>query len=238
MAAPDPLPTGADHRPLRRDAERNRLRILKAAGEVFAQRGLEASLDEIAEHAGVGVGTVYRRFPGKNELIEALFEQKIEQVEALAEEAAAIPDGWQALTSFLERAVALQVADLGLRQVLLSHCSGRERVASARARLAPRIGNLVRRAQSQGGLRADVKPPDVSAILMMITAVAEYARGVHDDLWRRYLALILDGLRAAPQHRPLPVDALSLSQLDEVMRTWDPARRQPSGGPKNPVTET
>ncbi|MGH3793279.1 MAG: TetR/AcrR family transcriptional regulator [Pseudonocardiaceae bacterium] len=227
MSVPAHLSAGASHRPLRRDAERNRLRILEAASKVFAQRGLEASLDEIAEHAGVGVGTVYRRFPGKDELVEALFEQKIGQVEALAEEAAAMPDGWQALTSFLERSVALQVADLGLRQVLLTHGSGRDRVARARARLAPLIGNLVIRAQSQGALRADVELPDISAILLMITSVAEYARGVNEDLWRRYLALILDGLRAGPQCSPLPVDALSHSQLDQVMRAWDPVRRHP-----------
>lgn len=227
MPAPARPQAGTDHRPLRRDAERNRLRILEAAGEVFAQRGLEASLDEIADHAGVGVGTVYRRFPGKDELIEALFEQKIARVEALAEQAAAIPDGWRALTSFLEGAVALQVADLGLRQVLLSHGCGHDRVEGARERLAPLIGNLVSRAQAQGGLRADVELPDISAILLMITSVAEYARGVHDDLWRRYLALIIDGLRAGPQQGRLPVDALSQSQLDQVMRSWDPVRRHP-----------
>ncbi|HEY2765632.1 MAG TPA: helix-turn-helix domain-containing protein [Pseudonocardiaceae bacterium] len=227
MPTPARPPGSAEHRPLRRDAERNRLRILEAAGEVFAQRGLEASLDEIAEHAGVGVGTVYRRFPGKDELVEALFEQKIARVEALAEQAAAIPDGWQALASFLESALALQVADLGLRQVLLSHGCGRDRVAGARARLAPLIGNLVCRAQSQGGMRTDVELPDIPAILLMITSVAEYSRGVNEDLWRRYLALILDGLRAGPQHGPLPADALSQSQLDQVMRSWDPVRRHP-----------
>src|SRR5499425_2315450 len=98
---PTGLPAGTHGiqgiRPLRRDAERNRQRILKAASEVFNERGLEVSLDEIARHAGVGVGTVYRRFRTKEELVEALFIDRIEEVAALAEEAAEVPDPWSGL---------------------------------------------------------------------------------------------------------------------------------------------
>src|SRR5205823_7869493 len=79
-------------RPLRRDAERNRQRILKAAAEVFNERGLEVSLDEIARHAGVGVGTVYRRFRTKEELIEALFMDRLALIAAIGPEAFALPD--------------------------------------------------------------------------------------------------------------------------------------------------
>jgi AcrR family transcriptional regulator len=93
-------------RPLRRDAERNRQRILAAAGELFAERGLSVTLDDIARHAGVGVGTVYRRFPDKNELIDALFEDRLKALCAAAEAALASDDPWDGLVLFLERGVA------------------------------------------------------------------------------------------------------------------------------------
>jgi len=88
-------------RPLRRDAERNRQRILLAAAEVFTQRGLEATLDDVARQAGVGVGTVYRRFPDKESLVAELFADRIDAMVAVAEQALAAPDPWQALVSYL-----------------------------------------------------------------------------------------------------------------------------------------
>jgi AcrR family transcriptional regulator len=106
-------------RPLRRDAERNRQRILTAAAEVFTQRGLEASLDDIARHAGVGVGTVYRRFRTKEELVEALFTARLDQVEAFAGQALAAPDPWSGLVSFMEHLTEVMAGDLGLRQMLM-----------------------------------------------------------------------------------------------------------------------
>src|SRR5262249_56026858 len=99
--------------PLRRDAERNRQRILEAARTGFAERGLSITLDEIAKLAGVGVGTVYRRFPNKELLIDALFEDRIGEVAAAAEEALTDDDGWRALTTVLERSVHLIAAHPG-----------------------------------------------------------------------------------------------------------------------------
>src|SRR5436190_821839 len=95
-------------RPLRRDAERNRQRILDAARELFTERGLAVSLNDIAHHAGVGVGTVYRRFPDRVQLIEALFEQRLEQIRELAEAARAEPDPWQAFIRFHEQGLGLK----------------------------------------------------------------------------------------------------------------------------------
>ena len=86
-------------RPLRKDAERNRQRILEAAGELFAERGLGVTLDDVAHHAGVGVGTVYRRFPDKEVLIDALFEQRIEAIATIASEALEIEDPWDGVSS-------------------------------------------------------------------------------------------------------------------------------------------
>src|SRR5215218_6134927 len=87
MSSPDATSTAARERPLRRDAERNRRRILEAAAEVFAERGLAVTMDDIADHAGVGVGTVYRRFPNKDLLIDALLEDRLAELVAMAERA-------------------------------------------------------------------------------------------------------------------------------------------------------
>src|SRR5579875_2240178 len=120
------MPNASD-RPLRRDAALNRRRILHAAAEVFTARGLGASLDDVARQAGVGVGTVYRRFPDKDTLIEALFEERLGAITGVAERALAEPDSWTALVTFLENASSLMAADRGLREILMYASHGRDR---------------------------------------------------------------------------------------------------------------
>jgi AcrR family transcriptional regulator len=211
-------------RPLRKDAERNRQRILVAAAELFGERGLQVTLDAVAERAGVGVGTVYRRFPDKEALIDALFEERIDAVRAIADEACAIPDAWDALVFFFDGALALHGDDRALKELIFSTAHGQERVAQARGRIAPVVTRLVQRAQASGQLRSDVGITDVPMIQLMLTAIIEYAGEVSPDLWRRYLALVLDGLRA--QHTPMAPAALTLEQLDGVMaRGLTPPRR-------------
>src|SRR5919112_6366490 len=107
-------------RPLRADAERNRRRILAAASTVFAERGLGVSLDDVAAAAGVGVGTVYRRFPDKDALIDALFEAKIQQAAQLAREASEIEDAWEAFATFMRGMGAMNAEDRGFKEALLS----------------------------------------------------------------------------------------------------------------------
>src|SRR5690349_18357886 len=124
-------------RPLRADAERNRARILAAAAEVFAERGLDVSLDDIAAAAGVGVGTVYRRFPDKDALIDALFEAKIGRAVQLARDALEIEDPWEGWATFMRGMCAMNAADRGFKDALLSRDRGRERVATARDTIAP-----------------------------------------------------------------------------------------------------
>ena len=210
-------------RPLRRDAERNRRRILEAAAEAFAQRGLGVTMDDIAEHAGVGVGTVYRRFPQKELLIEALFEERVAELVAMAEEALEEDDPWQALLGFTERAQALQARDRGLKELLLSTAHGRERIASVRERLSPIVEQLVRRSQASGQLRQDVEVTDFPLIQVMLGAVVDVTRDVAPDTWRRTLAIMADGLRAGDHNTPLPAPALDPQQVDHTMRSWRPS---------------
>jgi AcrR family transcriptional regulator len=213
-------------RPLRRDAERNRQRILTAAAEVFNERGLEVSLDEIARHAGVGIGTVYRRFRTKEELIEALFMDRLDMVAALGEEAFASPDPWAGLVSFMERMAELMAGNLGLRQMLMFATYGRDLVAVARQRNEPLVQRLVERAQAAGQLRADIRQTDIPFIVFMLTDAAHLAYAANPGIWRRYLTLILDGMQPGREDvTPLPVAAMRPDEMEKSMRQAVPRHR-------------
>jgi AcrR family transcriptional regulator len=213
-------------RPLRRDAERNRQRILKAASEVFNERGLEVSLDEIARYAGVGVGTVYRRFRTKEELVEALFVDRIDSVAAIAADALQAPDPWSGLVSFMEQMTEMMAGDLGLRQMLMFATYGQDRVAYARQRNAPLVQRLVERAQAAGQLRTDLRQTDIPFIVFLLAEATHLAQGASPEIWRRYLTLVLDGLRPGRDDIiPLPVAALLPEEMEKSMRQAAPRHR-------------
>jgi AcrR family transcriptional regulator len=213
-------------RPLRKDAERNRQRILEAANELFTQRGLGVTLNDIAHYAGCGVGTVYRRFPDKEQLIDALFQERVAELLARAEEAVANPDPWEGLVGFLEQTLELQTRDRGLKELLLSTDEGRSRAANVRELLTPIVGQLIERAHASGALRPDVTYQDMPVVQVMLGAVIDGARGIEPELWRRYLAIVLRGLRADPTPpETLPVGPLTEDQLEDVMRCWQPPPR-------------
>jgi AcrR family transcriptional regulator len=207
-------------RPLRRDAERNRQRILEAAGEVFAKRGLDATMDDIAHHAGVGVGTVYRRFPDKELLIDALFEERIGVLVSIAERALAEPDPWDGLVLFLERSIAEQATDRGLKELLLGSHHGRERVRQARNRMKPLVDQLVEGAKAAGRLREDVDSTDFAVIHLMLGATVDFTEQVAPETWRRFLDIVLEGLQPHADARPLGERALEDDELDAAMGSW------------------
>lgn len=216
---------GTVDRPLRADAERNRQRILAAAGDVFAERGLHATMDEVAERAGVGVGTVYRRFPSRDELVLTLFEERLEQYAHLAEECLADPDPAAGLFGYLERSLALQAADRGLKELLHAQVHQRGRGDRVRDRILPVLEQLVERAHAAGALRDDVTAGDLPMASVMIGAVADVGHGVAPELWRRCLVLLIDGLRARgeePTPAPPPLD---IATLDRAFASWQPPRR-------------
>lgn len=201
--------------PLRADARRNRERILAAAAEVFAARGLEATLHDVAAHAGVGVGTVYRRFPDKHALVEALFDTVIDDLVAMAERAAAIEDPWQAFTQLLRDLTTRAAADSGLRQVV-GNGAGPDRFEGARARLSAVIGRMLERAQRRGVIRADVTPVDIAIIWNALTQIAEQIEPVRAGGWQRYLDIMLEGLRGRPDQPELAVPPLSRAEAYQV----------------------
>ncbi|MFD5298972.1 TetR/AcrR family transcriptional regulator [Streptomyces mutabilis] len=224
--APDqPAGSPPRTRPLRADAERNRQRIIAAAQKVFARRGLEVTLDDIAHHAGVGVGTVYRRFADREALIEAVFDNEIRRVVALAEQALAHENAWEGLVQFLTVSGADFAEDRGLREILLEGAHSQNRVAAAREHLTPAFSALIARAQQEGSLRNDIEATDLPLLQLMIGATAHHTRAVTPDLWQRYLTLVLDGLRTQRHGpSPLPHRALTQEEFDQAVPKTLPPR--------------
>ena len=207
----------ATKKPLRADAERNRRRILDAADELFSAKGLSVGLDEIAHHAGVGVGTAYRRFPDKRKLIDELFEDRVARMVELAEQALAADDAWEGFATFLEAATELQITSRGLKEIVFGSDQGTALAKRARARLDPLTERLVRRAQASGALRSDIVTSDVPLLQFIVSSVAELATPHAPELWRRYLALVIDGLRTPDPHA-LVQSGLGLDELDAAVR--------------------
>jgi AcrR family transcriptional regulator len=211
---------------LRKDAERNRQRILAAARELIAERGLSVTLNDVAHHADVGVGTVYRRFPDKALLIDELFDQQLEEIVALLQAALRDPDPWHGLTDFLERVLELQAKDRGLKELLLGAPGVPERITKSRSRLHPLAAELVERARAAGAVRADCEPQDFGVLQVMVGAVIDAGRDVAPDLWRRYLAIMLQGLRAQPAPcDPLPTPTVSPEEMDDLLMGAQKSRR-------------
>jgi AcrR family transcriptional regulator len=216
----------AADKPLRKDAERNRQLILDAARELFAEEGLGVTLNDIAHHACVGVGTVYRRFPDKTALIDEIFEQQIDQLVVFMEEGLADPDPWRGLTGFLTKNLELQVRDRAFRQIAMGTPDGADRVGQIRARMWPLGARLVQRAQDAGALRKDFRSPDFPALILMLTAVIDASREVKPELWRRYLEIIIQGLRADPgPPAPLGTPALEQDEVAQVLSAFKLPRR-------------
>ncbi|HEX8092783.1 TetR/AcrR family transcriptional regulator [Jatrophihabitans sp.] len=218
--------TATPDRSLRKDAALNRERLLAAASQLFAERGLNVTLNDIAHHAGVGVGTAYRRFANKEEVIDALFEQRLQAVAAVAQEALDDPDAWHALVTFLERTLHMQFGDRGLNEIMNNPQLGDARVSDARDRIAPLIEALVERAKQQGAVRPDLDQTDVIFTQVALSAIMDSARTIAPDLYRRYLTIFLDGIRADRKaFTPLPTAPLSANQTHLAMTR----RRQNAG---------
>jgi AcrR family transcriptional regulator len=208
-----------DHaRPLRKDAEQNKQRLLAAARELFAEQGLDVTLNDIAHHAGVGVGTAYRRFANKGEVLDALFEEQVAEISDIADAALADPDPWHGLVEYLEQAMALQAKDKGLAQILSGRRVRPEQHDWSKNTLAPKVNAIAERAKQAGVLRADAEGTDLIFIQVGLNAIMNRAGSVSADLHRRYLHLLLDSLRAHPgRPSPLPVAALTTEETHIAM---------------------
>jgi len=217
-AADDDRAATTPCKPLRKDAARNRELILEAARDLFQQRGLSASLNDIAHHAGVGVATVYRHFPDKDQLVEGLFEQRIEDLVTRMEQALADPDPWHGLTSFIRYSCDMQACDHGIKDLLTGGHVGLQRISKIRARLMPMGEELVRRAHVCGRLREDIHAPDLPLIQAMMSSLIDASAEIEPALYRRYLDIMIRGIAARPDDEPpLSSPSLGLETVELVM---------------------
>ncbi|MDK1475325.1 helix-turn-helix domain-containing protein [Streptomyces sp. 549] len=207
---------------MRRDAERNRELILEAAREVYAEQGVEAPLDVIARRAGVGNATVYRRFPDRATLIDAVFGEALTATLHLGEEARTAHDPWKGLTGYLTRIFEGLAADRGANDLMTTKVQGIPSLDTLHAHHHRTIELLLTRAQRQGSVRADVTTEDLLLALAALGRTVPAASAVVRDSWRRHLALLLDGLRAAAAVEPLPDPSLDAAQLTEVLHGMTP----------------
>jgi AcrR family transcriptional regulator len=224
-------------RPLRADAVRNRDAIVAAAREVFADRGLDAPLEEVARRAGVGIGTLYRRFPTREQLIAAALMGKISEYADAAERALGEHDPWAGFSSFAERICTMQADNLGLAELLLITLEPGEQIEAVRARANRAVIALTERAKAAGQLRDDLAGEDLLLMLIASTAIAAATRGIAPAALSRFVALMLAGFRPrAGDTLPPPPTA---AQMRRVMRriAGEHGCRAPRDGPRVPRDE-
>jgi AcrR family transcriptional regulator len=180
----------------------------------------------------VGVGTAYRRFANKEQVIDALFEQRLDQIATLAAEALEDSDAWRGLTRFLEQSLQMQLEERGLTVILHNPHLAPHRADEARDRIAPLISTMVDRAKNEGVLRSDFESTDAIFIQLALAAVMDTTRGTAPALYRRYLTIFLDGVRTdRGPLTALPVEALDVEETHAVMTprsrlNLHPARRR------------
>jgi AcrR family transcriptional regulator len=207
-------------RRLRTDAVKNRERLLVAAGKVFEEKGLGASVTDVARVAGVGMGTLYRRFASKEALIEALVSEVLEETIAMAQEAIGLPNG-TGLEHFLEATGSYQAEHLGCLPKLWN--SDHHLVKTARDLIA----KLLSDAQAHGLVRSDLTSTDISLVMWSMRGVLETTRTNAPEAWRRHLDLLIAGMRPADSalaHRPL-----SQKQVDRILSKSNPSTSPATG---------
>ncbi|BDD73278.1 MULTISPECIES: TetR/AcrR family transcriptional regulator [Streptomyces] len=223
----------------RRDARRNRELLLEAAHEVFTEQGLDAALDVIARRAGVGNATLYRHFPTRAALVDAVFRDSLTGTMDAGERARKAPDAWAGLTGYLEVVFGALAADRGSNDLMTTHLRGVDSLEAVHEHNRRTVDTLLTRLRDEGTVRADVTTEDVlfglaalgravpaltAATAATAAAASAPAAETAPDAWRRPLALFLGGLRAAPAAASLPAPALTAAELGEVLRELGPHR--------------
>ncbi|HEX9993998.1 MAG TPA: helix-turn-helix domain-containing protein [Acidimicrobiales bacterium] len=190
---------------LRADAVRNREAIVAAARAVFAEHGLDAPLDEIAKRAGTGNATLYRRFPTRVDLVEAVFADRMAEHVAAVEAALDVEDPWEGFAAYVRSVGAMQASDRGIADLVTMDVSTAPEVERLRSRAFDDLVRLVDRAHAAGVLREDFTTVDVVLLLMANAGLVERAHGITAEASARLVHVLLDGFRAsAATPGPLP----------------------------------
>ncbi|MFJ6466407.1 TetR/AcrR family transcriptional regulator [Streptomyces sp. NPDC091387] len=203
---------------LRADARHNRDRILEAAREAYAAHGIDVPVTTIARRAGVGVATLYRRFPTRDALVTEAFSEQLALCVAVLDEALRDPDPWRGFCSLIEKVCAMQATDRGFTAAFLSRFPDAVDFGGQRACAEEGIAQLIRRAQDSGQLRADFDPSDVTLLLLANSGVAGEAPEVSAVASRRLTGYLLQSFRAdraAPLPPPAPLELRRVHQLPQ-----------------------
>ncbi|MFD5748579.1 TetR/AcrR family transcriptional regulator [Streptomyces sp. NPDC127033] len=197
---------------MRQDAQRNRERVIAAARAVYAEQGVEAPLDVIARRAEVGNATLYRRFPDRAALIEAVFGDALAATIEAGERARKAADPWAGLVAYLERTFTGLAMDRGVTDLMTTAMPGVPTLEALHVHNAATIGALLARCREEGTVRDDVSVEDVLFALAALGRAVPAAETAASGSWRRLLAVFLDGLRAEGA-RPLPGEPLTSDAL-------------------------
>ena len=229
------MPTSPDceSRQLRADAELNRGRILTAAQQVFGEQGVAAPLSEVAARAGVGIATLYRRFPDRDALVAEAFEDAFARYDSSADQALAETDPWTAFAGLVERMGALQAENLGFAHLIQSSLPLARTGGGARERSYRKVVEVIDRAKGAGVLRDDFSPEDLPILSFALAGILDTTRDDLPDAWTRHVALFLAGCRppAEPSARgsTLPPAPEPIS-LQRAMLRSGRRRQQPRLG--------
>jgi AcrR family transcriptional regulator len=208
---------------LRSDAQRNRRRLLASAAEVLREQGLHASLDEISRRAGVGNATLYRHFPTREKLLEAVYSEQADARLQSFERSLAMSDGWAGLRHYFEEAAGFFATDQGLADLLNRGMPASPLLEEMREVCQTILGTLLDRARAQGAVRADIEQTDLMWILASLQQVVALSEPEHPDAWRRYLAVALRGLRPpGADTGDLPGTSLTPETFHELLWPREP----------------
>ncbi|MFB4304334.1 TetR/AcrR family transcriptional regulator [Actinomadura sp. NTSP31] len=213
---PPAEPSGVPARPRRRDAQRNRERFIAAAQAAFAEHGADASLEQIARDVGLAIGTLYRHFPTRIDLLMAAFEPKLQEFVETAENTLAMDDPWEGFRAFLESLFAMQAGDRGFNDLVSMRFPASDRTEAMHERLYQLIEANLRRAQQHGHVRTDIIEADIITLVWANGRILEATSHTAPHAWRRNLHLMIDAFRAANRHE-LPEPPLTGEQLYAAM---------------------
>jgi AcrR family transcriptional regulator len=203
-------------RPLRRDAREHREKLLAAAQREFAARGVDASLEKIARDAGVAIGTLYRHFPKRLDLLMAAFQPRLREFLDGATKALEMDDPWEGFAHYLENLFRVQAGDRGFNDFLSRRFTDNAETERIHDQMCLQIGDVLARAQEAGAARPDITQADIVNLIWSLGPIIDATSATAPTAWRRYLYLMLDAYRAERAH-PLPEPPMTDQQLYDAM---------------------
>jgi AcrR family transcriptional regulator len=204
------------HTHRRRDAQEHHERLIAAATQEFAARGIEASLEKIARDAGVAIGTLYRHFPTRMDLLMEAFAPRLEEFLSEAKKAMEMDDPWQGFVYYLENLFRVQAGDRGFNDFLSRRFPGSPDTERIHDQVCRQIEDVLTRAQDAGEARPDIATADIVNLIWSNGRMIDATSTTAPDAWRRHLYLMLDAFRAERAH-PLPVPPMTDEQLYDAM---------------------